>query len=353
MRAIVTGRSSWTAPIAGLLRSLERPAYRMTLYCPRGQSALRAEDMTGPSPTGNVEVAIPSPRKGHDHEAKALGRYGHLDDRSPVAGLSARCGDSGHSRPKLRRLVRGNSPAAWPQAMRTGGTRDLPNCPMAAYWLSADHRVPARSPLRPRIYDPVPVSGPRPALERCSLRVRPPSVLPDGDVLVAGGHDVNVVDYATAELYDPSTNQWTLTGSLNQARRYPIQVELANGEVLVATGSFGPPTCTRYLSSAELYDPSTGQWTYTGSTLVPRESAVAIRLKMATSCWPVDITAAVALAPTPIRSIPSSTTRRPASGHTPGTCRMAGSAESWSCCRMARCSWSTATSPAGAPSPRR
>src|SRR5215472_11834632 len=30
-----------------------------------------------------------------------------------------------------------------------------------------------------------------------------PSVLASGDVLVAGGHDVNVNDYATAELYDP------------------------------------------------------------------------------------------------------------------------------------------------------
>ena len=106
----------------------------------------------------------------------------------------------------------------------------------------------------------------------------PPSVLPNGDVLVAGGHDVNVVDYATAELYDPTTNKWTFTGSLNVSRRYPVQVELADGEVLVATGSHGPPTCTRYLSSAELYNPATGQWTFTGSTLVPRESATAIRL---------------------------------------------------------------------------
>lgn len=105
-----------------------------------------------------------------------------------------------------------------------------------------------------------------------------PSVLPNGDVLVAGGHDVNVIDYATAELYDPTTSQWTFTGSLNTARRYPVQVELANGEVLVATGSSGPPTCTRYLSSTELYNPATGQWTYTGSTLVPRESANGIRL---------------------------------------------------------------------------
>jgi hypothetical protein len=105
-----------------------------------------------------------------------------------------------------------------------------------------------------------------------------PSVLPDGDVLVAGGTNVDVVDYATAELYNPAANRWTLTGSLNTSRRYDVQVELANGEVLVATGSHGPPTCARYLSSAELYNPATGQWTYTGSTLVPRESATAIRL---------------------------------------------------------------------------
>ena len=106
----------------------------------------------------------------------------------------------------------------------------------------------------------------------------PPSVLPNGDVLVAGGHDINVNDYASAELYDPATSQWTLTGSLNTSRRYPVQVELANGEVLVATGSHGPPTCTRYLSSAELYNPATGQWTYTGTTHNPRQSTTAIRL---------------------------------------------------------------------------
>lgn len=105
-----------------------------------------------------------------------------------------------------------------------------------------------------------------------------PSVLPNGDVLVAGGHDPNVNDYATAELYNPVTNQWTLTGSLHTARRYDVQVGLVNGEVLAATGSSGPPTCSRFLNSAELYDPATGQWTYTGSTQVPRESDTAIRL---------------------------------------------------------------------------
>jgi N-acetylneuraminic acid mutarotase len=105
-----------------------------------------------------------------------------------------------------------------------------------------------------------------------------PSVLPNGDVLVAGGHDPHVVDYATAELYDPATNQWTQTGSLNTARRYDVQVELKNGEVLVATGSNGPPTCNRFLNSAELYNPATGKWTYTGPTLRSRESDMGIRL---------------------------------------------------------------------------
>jgi surface antigen len=136
-------------------------------------------------------------------------------------------------------------------------------------------------PLNPtaEIYDPGTGQWtPAGSLNDARYAFGQPSVLPDGDVLVAGGHDVNVVDYATAELYDPATNQWTFTGSLNQARRYPVQVELADGEVLVATGSFGLPTCTRYLTSAELYNPATGQWTYTGSTLVPRESATAIRL---------------------------------------------------------------------------
>jgi hypothetical protein len=34
----------------------------------------------------------------------------------------------------------------------------------------------------------------------------------------------------------------------------------------VATGSYGGPTCNRFLSPTELYDPATGQWAYTGST---------------------------------------------------------------------------------------
>ncbi|ATB42289.1 hypothetical protein CYFUS_007767 [Cystobacter fuscus] len=84
--------------------------------------------------------------------------------------------------------------------------------------------------------------------------------LSDGKVLVAGGGTGESAGgvLATAELYDPSTRQWTLTGSLLTARRNHTMTVLSDGRVLVAggTGAEG-----QSLASAELYDPSTGTWT--------------------------------------------------------------------------------------------
>jgi hypothetical protein len=51
------------------------------------------------------------------------------------------------------------------------------------------------------------------------------------------------------------------TGSMNNARQYHTASVLTNGKVLVAGGSNGGTV----LNSAELYDPSTGIWTTTGS----------------------------------------------------------------------------------------
>jgi serine/threonine protein kinase len=192
---------------------------------------------------------------------------------SPPASSASSPGGSG--RPTASWQLTG-SMAAGHGNWYNGGFAELPNGRVLA--ISGAGSTGVLTPTA-EIYDPG--TGrwtPAGSLHDARYAFGQPSVLPDGDVLVAGGHDANVVDYATAELYDPATNQWTFTGSLNTSRRYPVQVELASGEVLVATGSHGPPTCTRYLSSAELYNPATGQWTYTGSTLVPRESATVIRL---------------------------------------------------------------------------
>ena len=57
---------------------------------------------------------------------------------------------------------------------------------------------------------------------------------------------------ASAELYDPASGTWTATGSLNTARDYHTATLLPNGKVLVAGGHDGSRPS---YASAELYDP--------------------------------------------------------------------------------------------------
>jgi hypothetical protein len=43
------------------------------------------------------------------------------------------------------------------------------------------------------------------------------TLLPNGNVLVAGGFDASTTPLASAELYDPNTGTWSVTGSMNVA----------------------------------------------------------------------------------------------------------------------------------------
>lgn len=104
------------------------------------------------------------------------------------------------------------------------------------------------------------------------------TLLPDGEVLVAGGlygcDDGFCTDNASAELYDPSTGKWTRTARMLQAREQHTATLLKNGDVLVAGGldyggSYGNSTYRR-LSTAELYDPSSATWTAAPSMSVAR-----------------------------------------------------------------------------------
>ena len=98
------------------------------------------------------------------------------------------------------------------------------------------------------------------------------TLLADGRVLVTGG----VVDggdeclgsncLASAELYNPATGTWSLTGSLATARGFHSATRLGNGKVLVTGGSLDG----RASASSELYDPTTGTWSSTGDMLAPR-----------------------------------------------------------------------------------
>src|SRR5207302_6524747 len=90
--------------------------------------------------------------------------------------------------------------------------------------------------------------------------------LPSGKVLVAVGDTSPFVATATAtaELYDPSSGSWSPTGSMGTARYIHTATLLPSGKVLVA-GGFTPPGPPGETATAELYDPSTGSWSSTGS----------------------------------------------------------------------------------------
>jgi hypothetical protein len=90
------------------------------------------------------------------------------------------------------------------------------------------------------------------------------TLLNNGKVLVAGGADVNGNILDTAELYDPGTGIFTNTGSLNMQRVDHTSTLLKNGEVLIAGGH---ESNSNALNSAEIYDASTGQFTAIPSSL--------------------------------------------------------------------------------------
>ena len=62
--------------------------------------------------------------------------------------------------------------------------------------------------------------------------------LPDGRLLVAGGHFADSKGLDQATLYDPASNAWTPTALMNHGRWYPTATTLPDGSVLVLSGSF-------------------------------------------------------------------------------------------------------------------
>jgi hypothetical protein len=101
------------------------------------------------------------------------------------------------------------------------------------------------------------------------------TLLKDGQVLVAGGmrnssNSDNGLSLGTnsCELYDPSTGSWSVTGSLHDNRFGHTATLLNDGRVLVVGGMISQRL--GLTSSCELYDPATGSWNLTGSLNIPR-----------------------------------------------------------------------------------
>jgi hypothetical protein len=104
------------------------------------------------------------------------------------------------------------------------------------------------------------------------------TLLNNGDVLVTGGEDASGNPVATAELFDPTTGMFTPTGSMSVARAEHMATLLTNGAVLVTGGISSSGVNTTFTATAELFDPAIGAFALTGSMESPRELHTATRL---------------------------------------------------------------------------
>jgi hypothetical protein len=98
------------------------------------------------------------------------------------------------------------------------------------------------------------------------------TLLSDGKVLITGGSN-GVAALDSAEIYDPATSKFSPVGSLAAARKFHTTSILPDGKVLVAGGEADQP-----LSSLEIYDPSSKAFAAAPSMMVPRSRHAAIEL---------------------------------------------------------------------------
>jgi len=87
------------------------------------------------------------------------------------------------------------------------------------------------------------------------------TLLTNGKVLIAAGN-INAVLVPSAELYDPLAQTFANTGNLNAGRQYHTATLLSSGKVLVAGGLLTDSTTA--IGTAELYDPVAGTFSSTG-----------------------------------------------------------------------------------------
>jgi hypothetical protein len=93
------------------------------------------------------------------------------------------------------------------------------------------------------------------------------SKLANGKVLVSGG--LSIAALATAEIFDPAAGTFAATGSMVNARQNHTSTLLATGKVLLVGGEGGAGGGTP-VATAELYDPATGTFSVTGPMATPR-----------------------------------------------------------------------------------
>ncbi len=92
------------------------------------------------------------------------------------------------------------------------------------------------------------------------------TLLPSGKVLIAGGRSEDGF-LSTAEVWDPNTREFSATASMSTARYMHVAVALPDGRILVTGGNSGNGA----LATTEIYDPTT-------ATFSPGQSMTSARI---------------------------------------------------------------------------
>jgi hypothetical protein len=115
------------------------------------------------------------------------------------------------------------------------------------------------------LYDPVAKTFSNTGVLSTARQSPSATLLSNGQVLVTGGLDGNQAGILTADLYDPTAGTFSPTGTLNTARGAHTGTLLTDGTVLIAGGFNVNVTPSDILASAEIYNPATSTFTFTGS----------------------------------------------------------------------------------------
>ncbi len=96
-------------------------------------------------------------------------------------------------------------------------------------------------------------------------------LLPDGRVMTVGGYgslkggDLGIKDTA---IFDPATSTWTRVADMHLERWYPTLTELADGRYVAISGNSSDPS--HWADTPEVYDPSSNTWTLLSGVSTPQ-----------------------------------------------------------------------------------
>ena len=86
--------------------------------------------------------------------------------------------------------------------------------------------------------------------------------MPDGRILVVGGYGISTTGnqgLVDTNIFNPATKTWTRVANMNLPRWYPDLTELSDGRYVAISGNSS--NASTWADTPEVYDPTTNTWT--------------------------------------------------------------------------------------------